>query len=100
MKPPFDMICEQSPDGQVLYALINGDKGWLMYLRYSGDSGFSSRNPAYDGASDAVIEYELSNGQHDFHPASWAYPIEIVEQALDYFRENSVRPPFIEWHED
>ena len=50
---------------------INGDFGWLMYLRGNGDPGFSSRNPNYDGPPDAQIDYELSNGQRDLYPASW-----------------------------
>ena len=52
---------EESADGQILGALINGDLGWLMYLRQSGDAGFSSRNPSYAGPPDAVIEYYLGN---------------------------------------
>lgn len=83
-----------------LCALINGDRGWLIYLEESGDSGFSSRNPAYGGPADAVIEYELENGQHDEYPASWAYPIEEIERALEYFRRDGERPPFIQWHRD
>jgi hypothetical protein len=81
-------------------ALINGDRGWLMYLREEGDSGFSSRNPKYDGPSDAEIEYELSHGQHDFYPASWALPIAEVRRALAYFEQRQRQPPFVVWHED
>ena len=51
-----------------MVALINGEFGWLMYLRYDGDAGFSSRNPSYQGPSDAMIEYFLSNGQLDEYP--------------------------------
>ena len=83
-----------------LCALINGDRGWLMYLQGEGDSGFSSRNPAYDGPADAMIEYEIENGQDDKFPASWAYPIEDVERALAYFRRTGDRAPFIQWHRD
>src|SRR5678815_3132714 len=32
-----------------LCALMNGNLGWLMWARYEGDAGFSSRNPAYSG---------------------------------------------------
>ena len=66
--PPFEDIYIRSPDpeGPILCALINGDLGWLMYLRQEGDSGFSSRNPDYDGPADAQIEYRLDNGQHDW----------------------------------
>jgi len=85
---------------QSLCALINGDRGWLMYLREAGDSGFSSRNPVYDGPVDATIEYYLDNGQRDEYPASWAYPLEEVKRALDYFRREEKLPPFITWHPD
>lgn len=85
---------------QRLCALINGDRGWLMYLPAAGASGFSSRNPDYAGPADAMIEYCLSNGQRDFHPASWAYPVDVVHRALDFFEAEEKRPPFIEWHAD
>jgi hypothetical protein len=67
MESSFEETWVQSPDGQALCALINGDRGWLMYLREEGDSGFSSRNPDYDGPAEAQIEYRLSNGQHDLY---------------------------------
>jgi hypothetical protein len=85
---------------KALCALINGDRGWLMYLDEPGDSGFSSRNPAYDGPADATIEYYLDNGQRDEYPASWAYPIDEVMRALEYFRREEKRAPFVEWHRD
>jgi len=69
-------------DGQTLGALINGDKGWLLYMRRIADPGFSSRNPAYTGDTEAVIEYQLGNGQIDTYPASWAYPLDDVTGAL------------------
>ena len=87
-------------DEKSLSALVNGDRGWLMYLQEPGDSGFSSRNPAYAGPADAVIEYELENGQRDEYPASWAYPIEEIERALEHFRRTGERAPFVQWHRD
>jgi hypothetical protein len=100
MESPFDEVWVDSPDGQALCALINGDRGWLIYLREAGDSGFHSYNPAYDGPPDAVIEYGLSNGQHDVYPASWALPVAEVRRALEYFEREHERPPFVAWHED
>lgn len=85
---------------KALSALINGDRGWLIYFEAEEDPGFSSRNPAYDGPADAVIEYYLDNGQRDEYPASWAYPLDEVMRALEYFRREEKRPPFIEWHRD
>lgn len=100
VEPPFAEIWATSPNGKALCALINGDLGWLMYLREEGDSGFSSRNPEYAGPEDATIEYCLSNGQHDFYPASWALPISEVRRALDYFEHEQQPPPFIIWNKD
>lgn len=100
MGGPFDELWVRSPDGQAMCALINGDRGWLMYLREEGDGGFSSRNPAYIGPPDAEIEYALNNGQHDFYPAAWALPVAEVHRALDYFSRENRPPPFVTWHND
>ncbi len=81
-------------------ALTNGGLGWLMYLREEGDAGFSSRNPDYAGPPDAEIEYELSNGQHDLYPASWALPVSEINRALEYFRQEQRPPGFITWRND
>lgn len=100
MESPFAEIWVESPNGQSLCGLINGDWGWLMYLREEGDPGFSSRNPNYAGPADATIEYRLDNGQHDLYPASWALPVSEIHRALNYFKRERRRPPFITWHED
>jgi len=100
VEPPFDEIWLEAPDGQSLCALINGDRGWLMYLRAPGDSGFSSRDPSYLGDPHATIEYRLSNGQHDWYPASWSLPIVEIRRALDYFAREHARPPDVAWHAD
>ena len=90
----------ESPDGQSLCALINSNLGWLMYLRESGDAGFSSRNPNYSGPADATIEYRLNNGQQDEYPASWALPVVEIERALNFFQKELKPPTFIYWHND
>jgi hypothetical protein len=95
----YQEIWVDGPNGQSLCALVNGDQGWLMYLRYQGDDGFSSCNPDFVGA-DAEIDYELKNGQQDWYPSSWALPLSLVNQALDYFRSTGEAPPFITWHND
>jgi hypothetical protein len=96
----FDEIWLEAPDGQSLCALINGDRGWLMYLRAPGDSGFSSRDPSYAGDPEARIEYRLSNGQRDWYPASWSLPVAEVRRALEYFASEQEQPSFIVWHAD
>lgn len=87
-------------DGQYIYALINGDYGWLMYLREEGDYGLSSRNPDYNGSDDETMKFTLSNGQVDYYPLSWVLPIETVNKALLYFEETHKIPEFITWHDD
>lgn len=93
-------IWVDGPNGQFLCALINGDVGWLMYLRHEGDAGFSSRNPDYVGDADAEIEYVLGNGQQEWYPASWSLPLSIVKRALNHFRSTGTVPPFVTWHND
>jgi hypothetical protein len=96
----FDEVWVDLPDGQAMCALINGDVGWLMYLRESGDAGFSSRNPDYAGPPNAEIEYFLSNGQLDTYPASWALPVAEVRRALEFFKQKQRPPPWVTWHND
>ncbi len=96
----YEEIWVESPDGQLMCALVNRDSGWLMYLRKKGDAGFSSRNPLYSGPASATIEYILSNGQRDEYPASWVLPVVEVERALAYFREHHRPPPFVTWNND
>jgi len=45
-----------------LAMLVNGDAAWLMFLRYEGDSGFSTRNPKYAGPATSMLEFYLSSG--------------------------------------
>ncbi|WP_211831184.1 Imm1 family immunity protein [Kistimonas asteriae] len=94
----FKEIWLSSPTGQKLCALINGDIGWLMYLRSESDTGFSSRNPAIK--SEKEIEYCLSNGEENHFPEKWAYPIATIKEAMLYFINTSNRPHHVIWHDD
>jgi Immunity protein Imm1 len=96
----YQEIWSETPDGQAMCALINGDRGWLMYLRRRGDAGFSSRSPSFAGPKNSVIEYVLSNGQRDEYPASWAIPKADIDRALEFFRKECKAPPFVLWHND
>jgi|SRR6266700_2936453 len=87
-------------DGQAMCALINGELGWLMYLRHEGDAGFSSRNSTYQGSPDVVRGYFLANGQYDEYPLSWALPVKEVRRALVYFETEGKPPPWVAWHND
>jgi hypothetical protein len=97
---PYQEIWVEGPNDQLLCALVNDDRGWLMYLREPGDAGFSSRNPDYDGALNTRIDYILSNGQLDSYRAAWAYPVDVVMQAIAYFKSEGTPPSFIHWYND
>lgn len=96
----FAEIWVEKDDGSAMCALINGDLGWLMYLRQAGDAGFSSRNPEYDGPSGTLMEFQLNNGQMDEYPVAWTIPIQEIQRALDYFKRTGKPPSFITWHND
>jgi len=99
--PQFREVWVEAPNGGLLCALINSDVGgWLMYLREPGDAGFSSRNPEYSGPPSEKVMYKLNNGQIDDYPRAWAYPVAIVERALEHFRLTGSPPLFIKWHND
>ena len=87
-------------DDQALCALINGENGWLMYLREEGDAGFSSRNPDYAGPEEATMGFPLSNGQCDEYPMAWVLPVDQVYAAIEYFKTHHKPPAFIVWHND
>lgn len=98
--PQFREVWLEAPNGGMLCALINSEVGgWLMYLRESGDAGFSSRNPAY-ADWDENVKYQLDNGQVDYYPRAWTYPVGTVERALEHFRVTGSPPTFIEWYND
>ena len=80
--------------------LVNGSYAWLMFLREEGDSGFSTRNPKYDGPKEALIEYFLSNGQRDEYPAAWNVTTPEAIRALEYFFEHEAMAPWLQWQEE
>lgn len=96
----FREVWERKDDGRTICALINGERGWLMYLREPGDSGYSSRDPHYKGDPRAAMEFFLSNGQRDIYPVGWTLPLALVERALEHFRRTGDLAPFITWHAD
>ncbi|MBU2853023.1 hypothetical protein HF928_03035 [Acidithiobacillus ferriphilus] len=96
----FEERWTHRPEGQALCALINGDRGWLMFLRSEGDAGMSSRDPAYVGAPDAEMEFQLTNGQVDRYPVAWTLPIQDIERAIEFFKAYGEPAPFVSWHDD
>jgi len=99
-RPHYLDLRVHAKDGAVMYALVSGEAGWLMYLRMNGDAGFSSRNADYGGSPDAVIQYRLDNGQVDEYPVSWAVPVEEVKKAMQHFLRTGAPAPWIAWHND
>jgi hypothetical protein len=97
-RPQFLELWAPTKGGAALCALLNGDLGWLMYLRENGDPGFSSRNSDYTGPADAVIQYRLDNGQVDEYPASWELPVNEVRKVIRHFLLSGEAAPWIAWH--
>ncbi|WP_370399756.1 hypothetical protein [Sulfitobacter sp. JB4-11] len=56
---------------QSLSARLNENCGWLMYLRFPEDAGFSSRNPDRSEQASETEVFLLANGQADSYPRSW-----------------------------
>jgi hypothetical protein len=83
-----------------LCALLNGDRGWLTCLRHEGDAGFSTRNPAYAGPPDAILQFMLSTGQVDEHPAAWTYSRAEILAAVRLFAETGRCPATLTWFND
>jgi len=87
-------------DWPAVCALINGEAAWLMYMRYEGDAGFSTRNPQYTGPHKAMIEYYLSNGQCDEYPAAWNITTAEALRALEYFFDEKAMAPWLTWQDE
>lgn len=94
----FKEIWLEGKNGESMCAFINGDIGWLMYLRFEGDAGFSSRNP--NSTSKKKIEFMLSNGQCDIYPEHWTYNIDELVTAMQSFLVDGKLPRQLDWHDD
>ncbi|THH36209.1 hypothetical protein E4Z66_14280 [Aliishimia ponticola] len=87
-------------DGSSLCALFNRHRGWLMFLRFEGDAGFSSRNPLKEESEGPEEIFVLSNGQVDSYPSSWTMERKIVFDAFLEFVTSGRRPANVDWHDD
>jgi hypothetical protein len=99
-KEKFHQVCLERSSGEVLFAHIHAESGWLMYLLFSGDPGFSSRNLTYDGPPGIKYPFELPNGQLDEYPANLWIPSGPVYRALQYFFVHGSLAPWVSWHDD
>jgi hypothetical protein len=91
---------QYAAENPTICALTNGQAAWLMYLRYEGDAGFSTRDPNYSGPPKAVIEYYLANGQRHEYPASWNITTAEAMRALEYFFLKEEMAPWLQWQEE
>ena len=92
--------CKGTSRRSINYLLrVNAGAAWLMYLRFEGDAGFSTRNPDYVGPPKAVIEYFLANGQRDEYPAEWNITTQEGLRALAHFFATRKMAPWLQWHE-
>jgi hypothetical protein len=85
---------------RALRLLLSDDTGLLAHMRYEGDAGFTSRNPAYGGDPSALLDFTLANGQGDQFPAAWCYPRRDLFAAVQHFAETGRMPETIAWHND
>jgi hypothetical protein len=83
-----------------LTMLTHDVRALLVYFRYSGDPGFTSRDPTYSGSKDAMLDFRLSNGQIDEYPAYWTVPIENALRALEYAFVHRARAPWVSWNDE
>ena len=81
-------------------ALAAGDIAWLMMLRFTGDVGFSSRNPSVADDAGEMMCFRLSNGQVDEYPAAWALPKDVWVPAILHFAETGERSDLVHWHDE
>lgn len=93
-------IWASEDNGSSLCALLNRQCGWLMFLRFEGDVGFSSRKPLREQSEGVEEAFVLSNGQVDTYPSSWTMDRKMVFDALLEFVASGQRPSKVDWHED
>jgi hypothetical protein len=97
----INLVQDGDAAGQAaLYILTNGNRALLVYFRYEGDTGFSSRNPTHVESQDAMLDFRLSNGQVDQYPTSWTVSIQDALRAAQHFFFHGEPAPWIVWHDD
>ena len=97
---PIEELHLESPGGERLLALINGDRGLLLYARHVGDPGFVSLNPEFSGWPDDLVAFRLNNGQVDSYPGEHVISAVLVREAIEYFKRTRRPPTFVTWLND
>jgi hypothetical protein len=88
------------PTDICISALINNDRALVIFGRYDGDAGLSSRNPDNADDNGKQIDFYLSNGQRDEYPLAWTIPTKDALTAFDYAFRYHRAAPWIVWHDD
>lgn len=96
----FAEIWLQHETGQWLGVLINRNRAMLIYGRFEGDPGFSSRSSPEENESEELVEFILSNGQRDEYRASWTVSTELALRGIVYLFTHGQPVPWITWHDD
>jgi hypothetical protein len=86
-----------APAGPSMCLLRSGPRAWLMYLRFEGDSGFTSIGE--DQTTD-MAQFTLSNGQVDEYPMAWCIQLPLALKAIQqFFATDGAQPAVIAWAE-
>jgi hypothetical protein len=91
-------ICLTHYEEDTLFILTNMQRAFLMYLRFSGDPGMSSRDPSQFDSSEE--RFRLSNGQVNSFSANHTVAKEQVLPAVEHFVSTGQLPDWIIWKED
>ena len=99
MRPHYAELYLSGREG-TLFISKTGDKAYLMFLRYYGDTGFHLINPNYDGPADAMLELYMENGQGDEKPLSEWTSVEEAQRVAEHFFLYGEKAPWVSWHDD
>lgn len=86
-------------DTPSLCILVNKERAFVMYLRYNGDVGYTSRDLTKSNTTEK-IDFYLANGQLDKYPLFSTIPIQDAIKALQYFYLHQNMDPIITWYND
>ena len=86
--------------GSLLCALLNARFGWMMFLRFPEDAGFSSRNCMISSNESDTESFILANGQVDRYPRKWTFERDAILDAVIDFAQSGIRPLSVDWHDD
>lgn len=87
-----------NPEDKGLLLLMNKTHTLAIYLRYSGDSGFTAINPRGDASQ--LQGFILSNGQKDEYPTTTLIGNKEAFDVMRYFLLTGERYPGVEWQEE